>query len=510
VTAGGHVLAFWEQPDGRLRFVWDGEPGAPFDGLAELRDKGPALFSSDDGAHLAYVGLRGDRMFVGRDGLEDPSFEGFSRSVPPVFSPGGRHLLYGVMVGDDGRLVVDGALTGDLPIAPIAAVFSPDGERLAFVEMRRAADGHDERIVLDRTPGPWFRAMRNAGGAMQFSPDSRRFAYYRVDERGHCQWIVDGRPQRLVDEVRVFGLAQWRRVGVIERPLPAGFSADSRRFAYAADVPEKGVAVIEDDIAGPLLGAVYMPVFSPDSSRLAYVARTLEKRIALVVDGARLGEWDATDTGDVVFSPDSRHIALTLRRSEGRLVRRRYCAATVDAATLAEVRADDVCVVPVFAPDTQRLAWWIERESRQEILVNGDPLPHDAIPISEPRFTATGRLVYAALLGTDEAQTVIVDGRPGPVSDAILAPRHSELLARRPGQPETGVPFSISPDGEHVAWAGGFGQAQRPVVDDRVGPPYDDVIGWSFGADGVATWWAMRGDDVFIIQAGTAAANPSA
>lgn len=185
VTSDGHLVTSWAQPDGRMRFVWDDIAGEPFDGVLDMRDKLSAIFTSENGAHLAYAGQRGDNTFIGRDAAEGPSGEGFSRSVPPVFSPDGRHLAYGAYTEGEFRLIVDGAFAGELPIA---AVFSPDGERLAFVEVREVANGAaEQRIVIDKTPGHWFRGMRNARGAMQFSPDSRRFAYYRIDEEGHSQ-----------------------------------------------------------------------------------------------------------------------------------------------------------------------------------------------------------------------------------------------------------------------------------------------------------------------------------
>ena len=250
VTLDGHVIALWPQGDGTLRFTWDGEAGAPFDGIASMRDKTSAAFASPDGRHLAYVGMRGDLLFVGRDGREDPPMGFFSRSVPPVFSRDGRHLAYAGGTMGDPRLVFDGELVGEHTAAPVAAVFSPDGERFAYVEMRRD-DRVEARVVLDGVPGEWMPGVRNAGGVMQFSPDSRRFAYCRIDGKLHVQWVVDGVAQQLSDEVRHIGLAQIRRIGVVEPPLIACFSPDSRRFAYFADVPEKGVAVVEDDVPGP-------------------------------------------------------------------------------------------------------------------------------------------------------------------------------------------------------------------------------------------------------------------
>lgn len=500
VTSDGHVVAFWPQPDGRLRFVWDGVAGEPFDGLMEMRDKSSAVFSSDDGAHVAYVGTRGDRTFVGRDGGEDPSVSVFSRSVPPVFSPGGIHLAYGAsQSGDDVRLVLDGRVIGELPIAPIAAVFSPDGERLAYAEIRTLAKGsHECRIVLDGIAGEWFDGIRNAVGAMQFSPDSHRFAHFRVDGKGHCQWVVDGVAQRLANEVPTVSLARLRRIGAMEPPLAACFSPDSRRFAYFADVFEKGVAIIEDDVAGPLFKGVGMPVFSPDSRHMAYLAQTHAKTLTLVLDGTPGPEWSGSWGPSPTFSADSRRVAVTLAREDGNFLRRRHLVAlAVDGHILTEVPGDDASMELAFSPDGERVAWWVRRGEITEVMVNESPHTGAAIAHSEPVFTRTGRLVYGAIMVPDGQVTIMVDGRPGPLADVLSNPQRTIGLR---GDRST-LPFAISPDGEHVAWAGSFGDECRPVIDDRVGPPFDQVVSWAFGQAETVFWYAQRGDIVYRVTA---------
>ena len=67
-------------------------------------------------------------------------------------------------------------------------------------------------------------------------------------------------------------------------------------------------------------------------------------------------------------------------------------------------------------------------------------------------------------------------------------------------------PYRLSPDGNHVAWAGlfdpdGADASARPVLDDRIGPAFDRVLDWTFLPDGSATWYAQRGRSLIRISA---------
>ena len=408
VTSDGHVVAFWDQPDGRVRFAWDGMAGEPFDRLGELRDKSPSIFASEDGQHVAYVGVRrGCGVFVGRDDTEDPAIEAFSRSVPPVFSRGGRHLAYGGGTVDDFRLILDGRATSEFPIAAIPVLFSPDGERLLYAEVQGEGGTMAEaRTVLDGVPGGWLAVTDNSASASRFSPDSRRLASGRFDGNGPARWLVDGVPQQVDEAAGRIGFERVRTPGEGEPPLIARFSPDSRRFVYLAHAPGRGVAVIEHGVARPLVRAIGDLVFSPDSLHLAYLAETLEGGYTLVLDGISGPSWPAKEGGGPVFSPDSRHTAFIVRRDEGSFLRRR------------------------------------------------------------------------------RLYTLVVDRR---------------AVAERQGD-DAATP-SFSPDGEHVAWMGMFGEGVRPVLDDRVGPAFELPLAWSFDADGVATWYAQRGDVVYRVTA---------
>ena len=512
MTPGGHGIGFFVTDDGRVRACWDDHLGDPFDDVAQLRDGSAAITVSDDGEHVAYVGIRDGGCFVGRDDREEAPFYDMSRSVGPVFSHAGDHLAYGAGLEPspasvpsgypEFRLILDGEAVNSEPVAPIQLVFSPSGDRIAFVEIRAVGESQvQERIVLDGVPGPWFDGMRNAMGAMQFSPDGRRFAYYRTDGSSRARWVVDGRAQRWTDDVRSLSLARLKRVGIVESQLPACFSPDSRRFAYAADVEGKGVAVVEDDVEGPRCKEVGMPVFSPGSQHLAYAARTDSSSVCLVLDGEAGPGWRASELGTPVFSRDSRHVAVLYRREEGRFFhKRKTVGCVVDQEIIAEVEADDFFADPVFSPDGEHVAWWVGQYPHIEMMLDDRQHAPEYVPRSAAAFAPTGDLVYAVAVPPDGQETILMGGRLGPVADLMTTDRSTKavFVDLRTGDPI--LPFAISPDGEHVAWAGVFGGKARPVIDDRVGPAFDMVFGARFGASGTATWFAQRADTVVRVR----------
>lgn len=495
VTSSGHVVAFCPASDDHFRFVWDGAAGEPFQ-LQRMRDKTEAIFVSPDGAHIAYSAGRGDWLFVGRDEREGPRLHALSRSVPPTFDEAGRHLAYGGTVegGDSFRLILDDEPTGGR-LAPIQPAFSPDGARLAYVELQEG-EGEEYRIVLDGEPGPWFLGMRNAERTLLFSPDGRRFAYYSIDGKGGARWTVDGVAQRVINDVRPLGLAQMRGIGVLDPPLPAVFSPDSRRFAYFADVVEKGVAIVEDDVTGPVVHAVGWPVFSPDSKHLAYYAQAFDKRTILFVDGIRVGEWDAEELGEVTFSPDSRRVGATLRFREGGFLRKRdFVSAAVDGQLYARLPGDDVSLRPVWSPDSEHIAWWVMHDDVPALVVDGVEQTGAPLPMSDLMYDSRGRLLYRGFVG--DGQSIVIDGTPGPVAMEV-APLSSagDVLGRHLSPPPR-HPFRVSPDG-HVAWVGYFESGACPVLDDAVGPAYDEITDCRFEGDR-AIWWGRRGTELYRI-----------
>ena len=137
------------------------------------------------------------------------------------------------------------------------------------------------------------------------------------------------------------------------------------------------------------------------------------------------------------------------------------------------------------------------------MMVNGTRHSGEGIVAhSAPVFTSTGRLTYAVIV-PDGRVTIMVDGRLGPLADVLHVSQSTIAVFDHPRTGRQDVPYAVSSDGEHVAWAGTFDEESRPVLDDRVGPAFDAVLAWSFDESGTAAWWAQRTDTVFRVTAKT-------
>lgn len=223
----------------------------------------PRLALSDDGRHFAYPALRGHEMTCVVDGEAHGWYDAVAR---PVFSREEARLMYIVRRGKRFAIVVDGTPESDLSATPVFWNFSPDGAHYACVTVaKRALRGDSWCCVVDGVRGPEFDAI---GGRPVFSPLGDRLAY--VARRGGAWFaVVDGDqgPQ-----------LEWAKL--------ASFSA-AGRFAYMGGDSPDSVAVIVEDRAGPTFERLAMAAgeseppweeyfeprcfaFSPDGTHIAY------------------------------------------------------------------------------------------------------------------------------------------------------------------------------------------------------------------------------------------------
>ena len=461
---GMHVLALQDVQGGR-RLYWDGVWGRPFDELVPRRDG--KVFSPDLN-HIALYGKRGADCHVVIDGEEGPAYPDLTRSVPPTFSADGR-VLYGARIGDRYALIVDGVPLGSDHLAAAPAVFSPDGRRVAYgAEDRQGVPpgrpAERQWVVLDGEAGPPFRGLSSAPGALLFSPDSQRLAYWALGDDG-ARLVVDG----------VAGPA-YKDIG---QPV---FSPDSIRLAHPVVLPG-GMAAVVDGQQGPTFDQVGPIVFSPDSRRVGYFARR-GKAMVPVVDGSPGPDFaDMYGLGSPVFSPDSLHVAFLGQVDGGGLLGRfkRKTFLVVDGARVVEV--DEASSDVHFSPDGAQAAFAGRSAGAWHVYVDGTPGP-EFQEVSVPAWSTTGRLAYAVRLRG--GMSVSLDHQAGPAYAAVNV--------------VDGVACRFTADGEHVAWAGQNGDRSQPLVDQDAGPWYEGVGRPIVRADCVE-WFGLRDGAMWRVTA---------
>jgi len=441
---GAHVFWFDELPDKRVRFVWDGIAGEPFERVLE-QQSGELLVWSLDDRRVAYYGDRAGRFFVGIDGTEAGPYDGITRSVPPTFDPTGGHVAFGAYVEGVPVLILDGEIQGSWRVAPIRPVFARDGQRMAFVAENReltpkdSGVGYRQWLIVDGVAIVEADGISASRDGIQFS-HAGRLAYGLIDG-GQFRFVVDGIPGP----------------PIIDANAPT-FSPDGLRFAYVARI-DGGVAAVVDDRRGPTFEQVGPPVFSPDSRRVAYAAYRPGRRLTVVVDGHE--SVDHSDLwGNVEFSPDSRRVAyLAIDRGSGILSRFRTTGrAIVDGSPVGDAW-DEFTSTAHFSPDSAHVAFAARRSKDHHMVVDGVAGPPYEL-VSPPRFGSTGRLAYVTKAAGQFR--IVFDGNAGPPLD--------EPVEIAPGEG-----FVISPDGAHIAAVARVAGGWRPIVDDRIGPPYAGV-----------------------------------
>ncbi len=441
---GGHVLWVAQVGEDLTKVAWDGIEGEPFQLIPQ--GDGNAFAWSPDRRHVAWYGARDERLFVAVDGVEHHG-EGFSRSVPPTFSPDGQHLAYGVFVGGATRLVVDGEIYGEWHPAAIRPVYSPDSRRLAFVaENRELKPGEKPRdyrqwMVVDGVAHEDAQGIAADDDAIVFSPDSRRLAYIRLED-GAARLVLDG--------------ATGDRVGGIAYPT---FSPDSARFVHAVgDRRADTMSMVGDAIrSARTYWRVGPPIFSADSARLAYFAARKKDLGLIVVDDVEGPDFHDF-WGNPVFSADGRRLAYLGMRHEGGFLRRSTAVTLVLDGTSGPAW-EEVSSPPKFSPDGLHVAFSARRGKDWYTVVDGVAGPAFEA-VGPPRYSSSGRLAYLAQERADDGAPryrVVVGTTSTP---AML--QGSEVAA--------GESFIFSPDGEHVVTVGVVGGAWRPIVDAKIGP----------------------------------------
>lgn len=251
----GTRLAFVALVGENLHVILDGRRSPP------AYDVGDLVFSPD-GKQVVYAAQesQGGPWFVFQNNEKQGPYQTIG-DESLTFSPDSTRLAYAAQADGRWSVVVDGQ-PGD-PHDGIAEMrFSPDGKRLAYV----AQDGEAEAVVLDGKLERSFDAI--GGGSLVFSPDSRTLGY--IARNGYARFVVIGEARK----------PRYTMVAYLN------FSSDSRHFAYLA-LDETGAFTVVDDLPA---AHRYESTWNPPGEKLLFDYRDQFHYIAVKDDEVFLVE----------------------------------------------------------------------------------------------------------------------------------------------------------------------------------------------------------------------------
>jgi Tol biopolymer transport system component len=305
-------------------------------------------FAGADGKHLYFArsSFAGYELWV--DGKKQPGYyasgTGGDGSVDPLISPDGEHFAYVAKMGtrpdDKQELIVDGKEAGE-PVVNlhftsdgkhlVGLQRKPDGDHLiidgksaiaakAIYGLYLAPQGRSIIAVLrhdnpDRSIGqflwvdgkPVEASLAQQISSVYFSPDGKHYA--AVCQRPGAQWVVlDGKKGQ-----------EYQSITQAVENLSTGpaFSADGSKFGYVAVANTgKQFVVINDDESDAFDGANF--AFSPDGKHTIMSGRQGGANV-LILDGKtiKLPGNRYVGSGQVIYSPDGSRYAFTTATQNG-------------------------------------------------------------------------------------------------------------------------------------------------------------------------------------------------
>lgn len=391
-----------------------------------------------------------------------------------IVSLDGKRIAYPIKKGQKEFLVLDGKEIGPYDnVFPVASsVFSPDSKRFAFFAMKET----NIFLVLDgKEMGPYDNndlGMTSCGEYLIFSSDSKRFAYGPVMKEGKYFVVLDGTEMGITDNVRT-------------TCLDMNFSPDSKRFAYTRLKEGKHFVVLDGKETGPYNFYPRNLTFSPDSKRFAFaVVSDDQKGFTFVLDGKKPEPtYFADSLGSqplFAFSPDSQHFVF------------RAGSQDKDSIILDGERIDtgsyDFVEEFIYSPDGKHFAYILQKKlfagpSKYEYELNRLDYYEDAVFLDGENIGTYGEA--AGLTFSPDSQHLAYGtfNKEGKTSVILDSKEMGYYYERTPF-----APFIFSPDSQHYAYiVRGFKEKKPYIVLDGE-EKKDNVIDniderWSFFFD---------------------------
>jgi Tol biopolymer transport system component len=485
----GKRLAYVVSKGQKQLVVVDGKESPEYDNVRYLN-------FSPDSQRLAYAAKTGQQWFAVVDGAAGPGYNeifikarsgGIKPGVgTPCFSPDSKHVVYIAWTNGGQIMVVDGQ-AGPTFVTYYSVVFSPDGQRMAYLAENTVPNGSGHVVTVDGAPAVTYvdAYLDN----LVFSPDSNRVAYQGELSGDRRFTVVDGKQGPTYDSVTHFR-----------------FSPDGKRYAYEAVDGSKKLVVV-DGQAGDKYDRITDFAFSPDGRHLVYAAQTIfttsnvvlapstgtwvdvgtnQVKWVAVLDGKIGAGYDGigsfpANAGGPIFSPDGKHMAYCAEQGEKELV-------VLDDKPGANF--DQINDPPIFSLDSRHLAYLAKRGKTWLAVVDSQPgAEYDAVGYQSLVFSPDGNHV-AYIANKGAKSLVVLDGQVGAEYDAIAE----------------GPPV-FSPDSKHLAYAARTGKTWQVVMDGQAGAAYnvierDKITKRSpvFNADGVLEFLATRDSSLYRVQ----------
>lgn len=220
-------------------------------------------------------------------------------------------------------------------------IFSPNGTRSAYVIGGEGIDSSNYVVVDGNKSKLISDGMYGNASNLQFSPDSKHFAYWVEKEGGYDAaqknylskkyFVIDGQEQNIdktadpqslvfspdsqhysyiINEAKSFWIIlDGKQQGPYEEAYGFVFSPDSQHYDYVAKKDGKFFNVYDGKKQKEYF-ALYYPTFSPDSQHFAYLADDTggqKEKLFLVLDNNEFRNYEYI--GIINFSPDSQHVA---------------------------------------------------------------------------------------------------------------------------------------------------------------------------------------------------------
>jgi hypothetical protein len=415
-------VAYLSVQSGKWRMVWNGKPGKQYDRIEKFT-------FSPDSRHLVYVGkdARGACLVVdGKEGKEYAEIGPLSAQQEPFeFSADGNHLAYQAKIAPGRECIVMDGAEGPIFDAILSGTFQFSGNSRHFAYAARRGDKvcvlRDNQVALESD------LERNTGSPRGpfLSPDGQHLAFM-VRRGPHLYVNIDGIDGKSWDDMANLGTR--------------GFSPDGKHFTYTAQRGDRFFTVLDQEERPemPIQGTV----FSPDGRRCAAVHED-ETGSWVTVDGVP-GKKHAGHVLGMTFSPDGKKLAYW---AEG------WSASPPEVVLFGEQEFENVDVGMgggmVFSPDSKHLALLGKRGLQPVAIIDGKQYPRDDRSDLRGTFFTfspnSKRWAYVACHG-GKKYWIISEAQYGPYDQLDEPTPYEEAFGYEPAR------LFFSPDSRHFAF----------------------------------------------------------